>query len=842
MRYDKKIDKKWQDYWQKEGIFSVDIRNKGRPKYYCLVMFPYPSSELHVGHARNYVIGDTVTRYKTMQGYNVLSPMGWDAFGLPAENQAIKHKIHPKEWTFKNISRIKSQLNSWGIGYDWQREITTCMPDYYKWTQWIFLRLYEKGLAYRREALANWCPSCKTVLANEQVISGECERCGTSVEQKKLKQWFFKITDYADKLLDDIDKLGDWPQRVKIMQRNWIGKSDGVEINFNLEDSDKKINCFTTRVDTIFGATFIALSWNHPLVSELITESPDKERMKAFVEKVKNQPLSARMMDNFEKIGIFTGKYAINPMNNKKIPIWIANYILAEYGTGAIMCVPAHDERDFEFAKKYNLPIVEVIQGHKVTRSYPNGHRQGHKATMPPRESFGQRGRQGYKSEEVYEGEGFLVNSGEFNGSSSNEAKDKIASYMEKHNIGKRAFNYKLRDWLISRQRYWGAPIPMVYCDKCKEVPVKKEDLPVLLPEVKQFLPTGRSPLTYIKEFIETKCPNCGGKARRETDTMDTFVDSSWYFLRYISPKSNDTPFISEDVNHWLPVDQYVGGVEHAILHLMYARFINKFLKDIGLINFSEPFKRLFTQGMIVKEGAKMSKSKGNVVSPDYIIDKYGADTMRLYILFMGPPYKDAEWQDEGLFGSWRFINRALRLIDMLDEYPDTQEDKLSNSEKVLLKKMHYTIKEVTSDIEGNFQFNTAISRIMELINRLYKSLDDGGITKKVFRSVLETIFLLLAPFTPHISEEANYIMGNTVSIFRQKWPKFDDAYLKEDKIEIAVLVNGRVRGHLNIDLSWDEGRIKKEAVSLDKVKDVLSDKLLKKIIYVDKRIVNIVV
>ena len=821
MHYDNKIDKKWQDYWQKEGIFSADIKDRSRPKYYCLVMFPYPSSELHVGHARNYVIGDAVTRYKLMQGYNVLSPMGWDAFGLPAENQAIKHKIHPKEWTFKNIKRIKEQLNSWGIGYDWRREVTTCIPDYYKWTQWIFLKLYKNGLAYRKQAFVNWCPSCKTVLANEQVISGNCERCGTSVEQKKLKQWFFKITDYADKLLKDIDKLNDWPERVKIMQRNWIGKSNGVEINFNLKDSGEKIKCFTTRVDTIFGATFIALSWNHPLVGELISESPQGEKIKAFVEKVKNQPLSARMVDNFEKIGIFTGKYAINPMNNKNIPIWIANYILAEYGTGAIMCVPAHDKRDFEFAKKYNLPIVEVIQN----PSWQNN--QGGKDN---------------KLEEVYEGEGMLVNSGEFNGLNSEDAKEKIASYMEKHNIGKRAVNYKLRDWLISRQRYWGAPIPIVYCDKCGEVPVREENLPVLLPEVKEFLPTGQSPLTYIKEFIETTCPNCGGKARRETDTMDTFVDSSWYFLRYISPKREDVPFVAEDVNHWLPIDQYIGGVEHAILHLMYARFINKFLKDINLINFSEPFVRLFTQGMIVKEGAKMSKSKGNVVSPDYIIDKYGADTMRLYILFMGPPYKDAEWQDEGLGGAWRFINRTLRLIDMLDEYPDSDEGKLSNSEKTLLKKMHSTIKEVTSDLEGNFQFNTAISRIMELVNQFYKSLEEGGITKKVFREVLETVFLLLAPFTPHISEEVNSFLGHTDSIFRREWPKFDESYLKEEEIEIAVLINGRVRSHLNINVNWDEERIKKEAVCLKKIKDALSNTTPKKIIYVDKRIVNIVV
>jgi len=816
MNYTKEIDKKWQDYWERIGLFHIDEKDHSRSKYYCLVMFPYPSSELHVGHARNYVIGDAVARYKMMQGFNVLSPMGWDAFGLPAENQAIKHKIHPQDWTFKNISRIKEQLSLWGVGYDWDREVTTCKPDYYKWTQWIFLKLYEKGLAYRKEAFANWCPSCKTVLANEQVISGKCERCSTVIEQKKLKQWFFKITSYAERLLKDIDLLKDWPERVKTMQRNWIGKSYGVEIDFPLESGDKKIRCFTTRVDTIYGATFIALSWDYPLIEELIEDSPQRDKVREFINKAKDQPLSARLVDSFEKEGVFTGKYAINPMNNEKIPVWVANYILPGYGTGAIMCVPAHDSRDFEFAKKYGLKIVEVIK--KKEENSLSG-----------------------QLKEAYEGEGVLVNSGQFDGLSSEAAKKEIALYMGKNNIGKRTVNYRLRDWLISRQRYWGAPIPIVYCDKCGEVPVREEDLPVLLPEVKEFLPTGQSPLTYIKEFIETECPRCGSRARRETDTMDTFVDSSWYFLRYISPHQAKVPFISEDVNYWLPVDQYIGGVEHAILHLMYARFINKFLNDLGLINFSEPFSRLFTQGMIVKDGAKMSKSKGNVVSPDYIIDKYGADTMRLYILFMGPPDKDAEWQDEGLVGAWRFINRVLRLLDMLREHKGQKEKELNASEKKLLRKMHLTVKEVTRDLEGNFQFNTAISKVMELVNQIYKSYEEGTLSKKVFREVVDVTFLLLSPFIPHVSEEANHILGNKDSIFRRPWPKHDESYLKEEELEIAVLINGKVKERLSIKVDWPEETIKEKALSLDKIKTALKGKPAKKTIYVEKKLLNIV-
>jgi leucyl-tRNA synthetase len=818
MLYTKETDRKWQDYWDKNKTFSIDIKKAWKSKYYCLVMFPYPSSELHVGHARNYVIGDAVARYKKMCGLSVLNPMGWDAFGLPAENQAIKHKVHPRQWTLQNIERIKKQLSSWGIGYDWSKEVTTCLPDYYKWTQWIFLQLYEKGLAYRRKAPVNWCSSCKTVLANEQVINGECERCSTEVTQANLEQWFFKITDYAQRLLDDLELLGEWPQRVRTMQDNWIGRSQGVQIKFPIDGSKIVLDCFTTRVDTIFGATFVALNWEHPAIEELTKDASNKDKIEKFIEKTKTQSVSRGLLEDFEKEGIFSGQYAVNTMTGKKIPVWIANYILSGYGTGAIMCVPAHDSRDFEFAKKYELSIIEVIQKTE------------------------DRNQKSEKIEEVFEGEGTLVNSGEFNGLSSEEAKEKIARFMEANNIGKRTINYKLRDWLVSRQRYWGAPIPIIYCDSCGQVPVPQKDLPVLLPEVKEFLPTGQSPLTYIKEFIGVKCPKCGKTARRETDTMDTFVDSSWYYLRYISPQDKDKPFETQDVNKWLPVDQYIGGVEHAILHLMYSRFINKFLKDCGWLDFDEPFKRLFTQGMIVKDGAKMSKSKGNVVPPDYIIDKYGADTMRLYILFMGPPEKDAEWQDEGLQGVWRFIQRALRLVDMLGECSHQGQGELNELELAVLKKIHSTIKEVTRDLEGNFQFNTAISRIMELVNQTYKGLNEGLLRKDIFKQAVDTVFTLLSPFTPHISEEVNEWLGYKPSILDRSWPKADEKYLIEEEVEIAVLINGKVKDKLKINVSWPKEEIKKKAVSLEKIKNLLSQKPAKKVIYIDKKIVNIVV
>lgn len=817
MKYTKEIDKKWQKFWRDKKIFQAQTKETSLPKYYCLVMFPYPSSELHVGHARNYVIGDAVGRYKKMCGFYVLSPMGWDAFGLPAENQAIKHKIHPREWTLRNIERIKKQFESWGVGYDWDREVTTCFEDYYKWTQWVFLRLYSKGLAYRKKAPVNWCSSCKTVLANEQVINGKCERCSTEVLQKNLEQWFLKITAYSQRLLDDLSLLEEWPERVKTMQSNWIGRSEGVEIDFSVDNSNLKLKCFTTRIDTIFGATFIALNWEYPYLEELIEDIPNKKEIELFIEKIKNQPTSARLLDNFEKAGIFTGKFAINPLTSQKIPIWIANYILSGYGTGAIMCVPAHDDRDFDFANKYNLPVIKVIKRFSSEEDEE-------------------------EINKAYEEEGVLVNSGQFNGLSSEKARIKISDYIENKKIGERKLNYKLRDWLVSRQRYWGAPIPIIYCKNCGEVPVPESELPVLLPEVKEFLPTGQSPLTYIKEFIQTKCPYCKNDAQRETDTMDTFVDSSWYYLRYISPKKDDLPFISEDVNRWLPVDQYIGGVEHAILHLMYSRFINKFFQDEGLVSFAEPFKRLFTQGMIVKDGAKMSKSKGNVVAPDYIIDKYGADTMRLYILFMGPPQKDAEWQDEGLQGVWRFIQRALRLVEILQEVKNqSSKSEFNISEKELLNKIHSTIKEVTQDLEGNFQFNTAISRIMELVNKAYQGINGGFLRKEILEEAVDTIFLLLSPFTPHISEEVNKILGYSPSILSRPWPKAKKEHLHKEEIEIAILINGKVKDKLRIRASLSKEEVQTEVLELEKIKKLIGNSLPKKIIYVEKRIVNIV-
>jgi leucyl-tRNA synthetase len=819
MEYTKKIDQKWQEFWQSNNTFKVCVKNIEKPKYYCLVMFPYPSSELHVGHGRNYIIGDAVARYKRMRGYYVLNPIGWDAFGLPAENQAIKHNIHPRAWTLKNIKRITQQLKSWGISYDWEKEIATCFPQYYRWTQWLFLELYKKGLAYKKEAPVNWCESCKTVLANEQVIEGKCERCSNQVSQRNLNQWFFKITDYAQRLLDDLDKLKEWPQRVKLMQKNWIGKSAGVTIKFSAKNLDKPLNCFTTRVDTIFGATFLALNYQHPAVIKLIDNSDNKQEILKFISQTRKEEASLFRSQDFEKKGMFTGEFAINPMTGEKIPIWIANYILSGYGTGAIMCVPAHDKRDFEFAKKYQLPILEVIKKPKA---------KDQKIKI--------------NKEEVYEGEGSLVNSGDFNGLVSNEAKEKIADFMERNNIGARETNFRLKDWLVSRQRYWGAPIPILYCKKCGEVPVEDKDLPVLLPEVDKFLPTGKSPLAEDKDFIQTKCPRCSSPAERETDTMDTFVDSSWYYLRYISPGQKSVPFVKEDVDNWLPVDQYIGGVEHAILHLMYSRFITKFLADQKKISFDEPFVKLFTQGMIIKDGAKMSKSKGNVVAPDYIIEKYGADTMRLYILFMGPPQKEAIWQDEALQGSWRFLQRALRLVDKLKNFKEdkNQEDKTGQKE-LLLRKIHSTISEVTGDLEGDFQFNTAISRIMELVNQIYKSIKQG-VGKEIFAQAVDTVFLLLSPFTPHISEEVNSLLGNKGTIFNRSWPTVDPKMLKKTEGEIAILINGKVKDKIVIDFSLSKEEVKTKALAQKKVKSIIVDKTPKKIIYVKGKIINIVI
>ncbi|MFH1877560.1 MAG: leucine--tRNA ligase [Candidatus Omnitrophota bacterium] len=811
------IEKKWQKKWKDEGLFKVDTKDiKG--KYYCLMMFPYPSAALHVGHGRNYIIGDVVARYKMMRGLNVLTPMGWDAFGLPAENAAIKNGIHPKVSTLNNISKMKEQLNSWGVEYDWGREVTSCLPDYYKWTQWIFLKLYEKGLAYRKKAFVNWCPSCSTVLANEQVVDGSCERCDTKVEQKELEQWFFRITDYAQKLLEDLDKLDEWPEKVKTMQKNWIGRSSGVNIDFPVADSDLNLTCFTTRVDTIYGCTYMVLAAEHPMLEELIAGNPEREKIMDFVKKVRSESAIERSQAEAEKKGIFTGRYVINQINGKKIPLWIANYVLMEYGTGAVMAVPAHDQRDFDFAKKYGLPVEVVID--KPGEHLEAGSLSG-----------------------AYEEEGVLINSSRFNGMNNKKAMAAIADHMQGEGIGKRAVHFRLRDWLISRQRYWGAPIPMVYCPKCGVQPVPEKDLPVLLPEAVEFKPAGESPLKSIGEFVQTVCPACNGPARREIDTMDTFVDSSWYFLRYISPGLNDKPFEKQDVDNWLPVDQYIGGVEHAILHLLYSRFITKFLYKSGYTGFDEPFQRLFTQGMIIKDGAKMSKSKGNVVSPDGLIKKYGADTVRLYTLFIGPPEKDAEWSDRGTEGAFRFLKRVWNLLEVLDEAGDPAGNK--EADEAMLRKMHQTIKKVTEDIDGTFHFNTAISAVMELVNQIYSGLSEHGrgcYSGDSLNTVLRNTVSLLAPFVPHMAEEMHERMGAEKSIFSEMWPEYDENMLQADTVVVPVQLNGKLRGTIEIGRGLPVEKVKELISGDQKIGEYLSGKEIKKWIILQDKLVNIVV
>jgi leucyl-tRNA synthetase len=806
------VEKKWQSYWEDTGLFHMDPASK-KEKYYCLVMFPYPSGKLHVGHGRNYIIGDAVSRYKIMKGYNVLSPIGWDAFGLPAENAAIKGGLHPRESTLNNISAMKKQLAQWGIGYDWPREVTSCLPDYYKWTQWIFLKLYQKGLAYKKKAAVNWCPSCNTVLANEQVINNLCERCDSKVIEKDLEQWFFKITDYAQRLLDDMVNLENWPERVKTMQANWIGKSAGVNIDFPVDKEEAKITCYTTRVDTIFGATYMVLAPEHPDIPGLIKDAPDKLRINDFIASAKAESKVSRSAQDTEKKGIFTGRYVINPVNKNKIPLWIANYVLMEYGTGAVMAVPAHDQRDFEFSKKYNLDIKVVIDD-------PKGHIDAEEMNA------------------AYVEDGIMTGSGRFDGLSNRKAMEKITNWMEKENIGKSTTHFRLRDWLISRQRYWGAPIPVVYCDKCGIVAVPEKDLPVLLPENVDFKPHGQSPLLDCKEFVDTKCPSCNGNARREIDTMDTFVDSSWYFLRYLSPKDSAKAFDKGLVDKWLPVDQYIGGIEHAILHLMYSRFITKVLADMKLIGFSEPFKALFTQGMIIKDGAKMSKSKGNVVSPDELISRYGADTIRLYTLFIGPPEKDAEWNDRAVEGSYRFLGRLWRLVHKTCEIENSKSDP-NPQDRHLERKIHQTIKKVSRNIEGDFKFNTAISAVMELVNDSYAAIDEGNIY--YVKDAAITAVLLLAPIVPHIAEELWEVLGNKPSVFKQKWPIFDEQKAKEDVLIMPVMINGKLRSRIEVEDSATQEYIEKAALDDSKVSEHIKGCAIKKIVVVPKKLVNIV-
>jgi len=816
----KEIEAKWHKKWEEMALFKMD-QDSPKPKYYCLMMFPYPSAGLHVGHGRNYIIGDSVVRYKIMRGYNVLSPMGFDAFGLPAENAAIKNGIHPEISTLNNIKTMRRQFDSWGAGYDWTREVVSCLPGYYKWTQWIFLQLYKKGLAYKKKASVNWCPSCQTVLANEQVVNGECERCSSQVTLRDLEQWFFKITEYSQRLLDDIELLKDWPERVKLMQKNWIGRSQGVEIDFKVKDSDIVLRCFTTRADTIYGVTYMVISNEHPAIQELIKDAPNKKEIEKFISDTRKENAADRVSAEQDKKGVFTGRFVINPMNNKAVPLWIGNYVVTEYGPGAVMAVPGHDQRDFEFAKKYGLAIEVVIDN-------PRAHLDAD------------------KMKEAYVEEGVMVNSGQFNGLPSADAVEKIADFMEEKKIGKKEAHYKLRDWLISRQRYWGAPIPMIYCDKCGMQPVDEKDLPVLLPKDVKFKPHGESPLKDAPEFVNTKCPECRGKARREIDTMDTFVDSSWYFLRYLSPRDDKRPFDKGLIDKWMPIDQYIGGVEHAILHLLYARFIIKVLCDMGYVGFKEPFAKLFTQGMITKNGIKMSKSRGNVVSSDDLIERYGADTVRLYTLFISPPEKDAEWNDRGVEGAWRFLNRVWRLVEDRHQDTMTPRHQVEDSAAISLKrKTHATIKKVTEDMEGTFHFNTAISSVMELVNEIYDYMGTQGHkdarTQEVEKAI-EAVVILLAPFVPHIAEEMWQKLGNKESVFKAEWPMYDKNALNQSTIEFPVQINGKLRSKIEAPFDSGEDEIKNLVLKNPVVNKWLEGKAPKKIIIVKGKLVNLVI
>lgn len=815
------IESKWQQEWEKNHSYKV-TETKDKPKYYCLEMFPYPSGNLHMGHVRNYSIGDVVARYKRMKGFNVLHPMGWDSFGLPAENAAIKHGFPPAKWTVENIENMTKQLKTMGISYDWDREVATCLPDYYKWTQWLFTKFYEKGLAYKKNGSVNWCPSCQTVLANEQVVDGACERCSSVVEKKSLEQWFFKITDYAQRLLDDLDKLDGWPSKVKTMQEHWIGRSEGASIVFKVKESDDEIEVFTTRHDTVFGVTYLVLAPEHPLVEKLTKGTEYEEKVQEFIKKVQKLSDVDRTSTELEKEGIETGAHVINPMNGEEVPILVGNYVLYEYGTGAVMGVPAHDERDFKFAHKYGLKIKVVIE--------PEGQHLNVDEMV-----------------DAYTGDGIMVNSGEFTGlQNRNPGMQKVSEYMEKNNIGKSKINYRLRDWLISRQRYWGAPIPIVYCDDCGIVPVPEKDLPVLLPENVEFRPGGESPLKHCEEFVNTVCPKCGKPARRETDTMDTFVCSSWYYLRYADPKNASKAFDKEKADYWMNVDQYIGGVEHAILHLMYARFFTKVIKDLGLLDVDEPFKNLLTQGMVLKDGAKMSKSKGNVVSPEEIINKYGADTARMFILFAAPPERDLEWNDQAVEGCYRFLNRVWRLVDnYADEIKgyDAAEKELRKAEKDLRRIAHQTLKKVTGDLEERFNFNTAISSIMELVNAMYHYKEkEAEQNIGVVKECMETLIIMLAPFAPHITEELWREIGYTNSIHEVKWPEYDEKALVVEEVTIILQVNGKVRGRLVAAANLDKAEVEKIALAQENIQEHIKDKEIKKVIIVPNKLVNIVV
>jgi len=815
------IEKKWQKLWEDNRVYKTEL-DRSKPEYYVLEMFPYPSGNLHMGHVRNYSIGDVIARYKAMQGFNVLHPMGFDAFGMPAENAAIKHQVKPSDWTYSNIENMKRQQREMGLSYDWDREVETCRPEYYRWTQWLFELFYEKGLAYKKKASVNWCNECNTVLANEQVIDGQCWRCDSDVVKKDLSQWFFKITDYADVLLDDLKDLKGWPERVKTMQENWIGRSEGAEFSFAVPDYEEKIPVYTTCPHTVFGVTYVVLAVEHPLVDKLIAGRENEAAIRAFIERVRNLTEIERTSSESEKEGVFTGAYAVNPFNGERVPIWITNYVLYEYGTGAVMGVPTHDERDWMFAGKYNLPKKIVVNNPEGTLSLD---------TM----------------ENAYVEPGILVNSGEFSGLESEKAKPAIIRWIEEHKVGTKRVNYRLRDWLISRQRYWGAPIPVIYCPDCGEVLVPKEDLPVKLPENVNFEAGSVSPLAQSEDFVNCKCPKCGGPARRETDTMDTFICSSWYYMRYTDPHNEKEPFSAEKVNYWMPVDQYIGGIEHAILHLLYSRFFTKVLKDAGLVNFKEPFQKLLTQGMVIKDGSKMSKSKGNVVSPEEIIGKYGADTARLFILFAAPPERDLEWSDQGVEGAYRFLNRVWRIVEKFAETvkngaAEYDVAALTKEEKDLRRILHVTIKKVTDDIGERYTFNTAISSIMELVNAFYNFKDSTDVNAGLVREVVIDLLKLLAPFAPHMTEELWHVVVEDSSVHKAAWPACDNAAMVLDEVELVLQINGKVRDKIVVAAALSREMLQEVALEQPRVQQLIAGKQIVKVICVPDKLVNIVV
>ena len=813
------IEQKWQKFWKENKSFKT-VEDEDKEKYYVLEMFPYPSGKLHMGHVRNYSIGDVIARFKKMAGFNVLHPMGWDSFGLPAENAAIKNGVEPSKWTISNIEEMKYQLDQLGLSYDWDREFATCKPDYYKWMQWIFIQFYKKGLAYKKENPVNWCPDCQTVLANEQVVDGCCERCKSPVGKKNLSQWYFKITDYADRLLDNLDKLDGWPNKVKVMQKNWIGKSVGAEINFKIDNTDLDLKVFTTRADTLYGVTYMVLAPEHPYVDQLVKGTEYEKTVQEYLDKVQHMSDIERTSTTNEKTGVFIGHYGVNPVNGKKVPIYISDYVLMGYGTGAIMAVPAHDERDFEFAKKFNLEIIPVVDSKDPEIDINNLNK-------------------------AFVAEGTMINSGNLNGMNNKEAIKVMIDSLEEKKIGKKTVNYRLRDWLISRQRYWGTPIPMIYCDDCGWVPEKEENLPVLLPTDVEFTGKGESPLTTSKSFAQVTCPVCGKKARREMDTMDTFLDSSWYFLRYCDPKNDKEAFNFDKVKYWMNVDQYIGGVEHAILHLMYSRFFQMALYDLGLVSTEEPFKNLLTQGMVNKDGKKMSKSVGNVVSPEEIIKKYGGDTARLFILFAAPPERELDWSDAGVEGSFRFLNRVYRLVfEFKEKFPVTTEKFVVNSpeDKELNYVLNTTIKKVSEDVGGRFSFNTAISSIMELVNEIYKYKELENINVGLLGKAINDLVLILSPFTPHICEEMWQHLGHNESISTKLWPVYDENALVRDTIEIVVQINGKVKEKLNVANNLNKEELEKTALEEDKVKQLIEGKNVVKIIAVPNKLLNIVV